>query len=53
MYAIRSYYASLNPHIVVMDITMPRLNGIDATRLILKQHPAIRVIALSNSYNFV
>lgn len=40
--------ASLNPHIVVMDITMPRLNGIDATRLILKQHPAIRVIALSN-----
>jgi len=40
--------ASLRPHVVVMDITMPRLNGIDATRLILKRNPSIRVIALSN-----
>ncbi|PLY07715.1 MAG: DNA-binding response regulator [Desulfuromonas sp.] len=40
--------AMLKPHVVVMDITMPRLNGIDATRLLRKSHPAVRVIALSN-----
>lgn len=40
--------ARLKPQVVVMDITMPRLNGIDATRLICKQNPSVRVIALSN-----
>jgi len=35
------------PDIVVMDINMPDLNGIDATKLILKDNPGIKVIALS------
>jgi len=30
-----------------MDLTMPVMNGIDATRLITKEHPDIRVLALS------
>ena len=30
----------LNPDIVVMDIAMPRLNGIDATAQIVKHYPA-------------
>ena len=35
------------PDVVVMDIAMPRLNGIEATRRILAKRPETRVIALS------
>src|SRR5450755_398044 len=39
--------AQLNPDIVVMDVAMPELNGIEATRRLLAANPHIRVIALS------
>ena len=37
----------LSPDIIVMDITMPNLNGVEAARLILEENPHIRIIALS------
>jgi two-component system, NarL family, response regulator NreC len=37
----------LSPKLVIMDITMPELNGMDAARQILSECPEARIIALS------
>ena len=37
----------LNPNIVIMDVAMPQLNGIDAAAQIVKTNPSIRIIMLS------
>lgn len=37
----------LRPDVVVMDITMPRMTGIEATRIISRELPEVRVIGLS------
>jgi DNA-binding NarL/FixJ family response regulator len=39
--------AELQPEIVVMDVSMPELNGIEATRRIARDCPKVRVLALS------
>jgi DNA-binding NarL/FixJ family response regulator len=35
------------PDVVLMDISMPQLNGLDATAIIARDHPTTRVIILS------
>src|SRR6266478_9299000 len=38
----------LEPDVVVMDIAMPLLNGLEATRQILKEVPSAKVLILSS-----
>ena len=42
-----SMAAHLSPHVAVMDVAMPDMNGIEATRRMAKAHPATKIIALS------
>jgi signal transduction histidine kinase/CheY-like chemotaxis protein len=37
----------LQPDIILMDVSMPRLNGVEATRIISREFPEIRIIGLS------
>ena len=39
--------AILLPHVVIMDIAMPELNGVDATKILKKTVPATKTIILS------
>ena len=37
----------LSPDFVIMDVSMPNLNGVEATKYILQQKPDVKVIILS------
>ncbi len=37
----------LQPDVIVMDLTMPDLNGVEATRQVVAEYPGVKVLALS------
>ncbi len=41
--------AELGPNVVSMDVNMPRMDGLTATRLITSSQPAVHVIVVSGS----
>jgi two-component system nitrate/nitrite response regulator NarL len=38
---------TMQPHMVILDISMPYLGGIEATRMIKAKHPGIKVLLLT------
>lgn len=40
------------PDVILMDINMPDMNGLDATQLIKKKHPEIKIVIITISDDF-
>jgi DNA-binding NarL/FixJ family response regulator len=43
--------AALEPDIVVMDVAMPGMNGLEATQIIKQRHPEVKVLILTQHDN--
>jgi DNA-binding NarL/FixJ family response regulator len=43
--------AKCKPDIVITDLKMPELNGVEATKLILEEFPEIKIIALTSYFS--
>ncbi len=44
---VASLYEEHSPDVILMDINMPRMNGVEATESLLQTHPDAKVIMLS------
>ena len=42
-----SLVKELNPHVAILDINMPELNGIQATEVLRRNHPDLKIIIIS------
>ncbi|HSM80057.1 MAG TPA: response regulator transcription factor [Nodosilinea sp.] len=49
--AVLQLVADLQPHLVLMDIAMPELNGLEATSRISRDFPQVRVLVVSMHAN--
>ena len=45
---LMNYLQSGSPDVVLMDIQMPEINGIDLSKQVIRLHPQIRIIAFSS-----
>ena len=43
-----SFYKELNPDIVILDIIMPGLNGLETAEILKKQDPDVKILMLSS-----
>jgi DNA-binding NarL/FixJ family response regulator len=46
-YEAIEYTERLNPDIILMDIRMPRMDGVEATKIIIEKHPGIKIMILT------
>lgn len=40
-------HREFNPHLIIMDMKMPQLNGLDAAKIILEENPAAAIIIMT------
>jgi two-component system nitrate/nitrite response regulator NarL len=44
-------YRDLRPNLIILDVRMPQMNGVEATHSIIKEFPFARVVMMSISNN--